>query len=179
MVKKIAITGTHGAGKTTLCFMMAGYYKKLGYNVNVVQEVARKCPFPINENMSEEAVLWIYHEHVKTELEVSRNHDIVISDRTFYDSFIYGRYFDIKSQNLFMLDNCVYNQLLSYNKIFLVTPDIPVKGDGTRMVDKKMQMDVHENFLSAFKDVDYTSILSTEIFDMRETWQSYCTLQQR
>ena len=91
MVKKIAITGTHGAGKTTLCFMMAGYYKKLGYNVNVVQEVARKCPFPINENMSEEAVLWIYHEHVKTELEVSRNHDIVISDRTFYDSFIYGR----------------------------------------------------------------------------------------
>src|SRR6187402_3717402 len=99
MAKLIAITGTHGTGKTTLSFQLAAEYKKLGANVKVIQEVARCCPFPLNEHMTRETALWIYHEHSKKELEACRDHDVVICDRTKFDSFVYAEAMNITFQN--------------------------------------------------------------------------------
>ena len=45
---KIAFIGTHGVGKTTLCYDLAALLKRQGLNVDVVKEVARLSPLPIN-----------------------------------------------------------------------------------------------------------------------------------
>ena len=51
MAKKIAITGTHGVGKTTMAMQMASEIKSgdPSLRVNVLPEAARMCPFPLNK----------------------------------------------------------------------------------------------------------------------------------
>ena len=43
---KVALIGTHGVGKTTLCFELAARLKRRDVNVEMVREVARRCPLP-------------------------------------------------------------------------------------------------------------------------------------
>jgi len=38
---KVAFVGTHGVGKTTLCFDLGAHLKKSGLHVDLVKEVAR------------------------------------------------------------------------------------------------------------------------------------------
>ena len=45
---KVAFIGTHGVGKTTLCYDLAAALKKRDLTVELVREVARECPLPIN-----------------------------------------------------------------------------------------------------------------------------------
>lgn len=49
---KIAVSGTHGTGKTLKMFELAKDYKLKYPNkeVTVITEIARKCPLPINED---------------------------------------------------------------------------------------------------------------------------------
>ena len=43
---KIALIGSHGVGKTTLCFELAAEFKRRGADVEMVREVARSSPLP-------------------------------------------------------------------------------------------------------------------------------------
>ena len=52
---KIAFLGTHGVGKTTLCFDLASRLKRLDMSVDIVKEVARSCPLPINQDTTLDA----------------------------------------------------------------------------------------------------------------------------
>jgi len=45
---KLAFIGTHGVGKTTLCYDLGALLKKRGLHVDLVKEVARLSPLPIN-----------------------------------------------------------------------------------------------------------------------------------
>ena len=56
---KVAFIGTHGVGKTTLAYGLAMRLKQLGANVGFLEEVARRCPFPINEETSLQAQVLI------------------------------------------------------------------------------------------------------------------------
>ena len=46
---KIAFIGTHGVGKTTLCYDVVAALKRRGVNADIVKEVARLSPLPINQ----------------------------------------------------------------------------------------------------------------------------------
>jgi len=52
---KFAFIGTHGVGKTTLCFELAALLKKRDRIVEMVHEVARFCPLPINRDTTIDA----------------------------------------------------------------------------------------------------------------------------
>ena len=52
---KLAFVGTHGVGKTTLCFDLAAQLKRLDLSVDLVKEVARRWPLPINEDTTLDA----------------------------------------------------------------------------------------------------------------------------
>ena len=45
---KLALIGTHGVGKTTLAYEVCSLLKKSHHNVELVAEVARQSPFPVN-----------------------------------------------------------------------------------------------------------------------------------
>ena len=55
---KLAFIGSHGVGKTTLCFDLASRLKRLDMDVDIVKEVARGCPLPINRETTLEAQSW-------------------------------------------------------------------------------------------------------------------------
>ncbi len=85
---KLALIGTHGVGKTTLAFEICSLLKKADYNVELVTEVARHSPFPVNEATTLESQLWILHAQIAAELDASRAPN-VICDRSVLDNYCY------------------------------------------------------------------------------------------
>lgn len=170
---KIAIVGTHGTGKSTLSYLMASHYKKQGQNVKIIQEVARSCPFPINHGMTGEAAKWIYYEHARKELEAVAKHDVVIGDRSVFDSFIYALYFNLL-ESIKDLKVVAFYQLETYDKIIFVRPDITIQTDGIRSIDPEFQNGVDQIFSDIFKHVEHIEIKSSQIFDPEESWKQFC-----
>ena len=86
---KIALIGTHGVGKTTLCYELAARLKRLDINVEMVREVARRCPLPINRETSAEAQEWILHTQMAWEIEATATHELAVCDRSALDNYCY------------------------------------------------------------------------------------------
>lgn len=86
---KIALIGTHGVGKTTLCFDLAARLKRLDHTVDLVKEVARECPLPINRDTTLAAQEWILHTQCARELAASQGNEMVVCDRSILDNYAY------------------------------------------------------------------------------------------
>ena len=86
---KVAFIGTHGVGKTTLCFELAALLKKRDKVVEMVREVARFCPLPINRDTTVAAQSWILHTEIAEELVAENKAEIVICDRSVLDNYCY------------------------------------------------------------------------------------------
>ncbi len=86
---KIAFIGSHGVGKTTLCYGLAARLKRLDVSLEVVHEVARRCPLGINRETTLSAQAWILHTQIAEELVASSRYEVVICDRSVLDNFVY------------------------------------------------------------------------------------------
>ena len=86
---KLALIGTHGVGKTTLAFETCSLLTKSNYNVDLVTEIARKSPFPVNAATTLEGQLWILHAQIAAELEAAQRAPNVICDRAVLDNYCY------------------------------------------------------------------------------------------
>jgi GTPase SAR1 family protein len=86
---KIAMIGSHGVGKTTLCYELAARLKRRNVDVEVVREVARRCPLPINQETTLAAQEWILHTQISWEIEAAATHDVVLCDRSVLDNYCY------------------------------------------------------------------------------------------
>ena len=86
---KIGFIGTHGVGKTTLCYGLAARLKARDVVLDIVHEVARRCPLPINEGTSVAAQSWILHTQICDELVAAARHPVVICDRSVLDNYVY------------------------------------------------------------------------------------------
>ncbi|HEY2739110.1 MAG TPA: ATP-binding protein [Thermoanaerobaculia bacterium] len=86
---KLAFIGSHGVGKTTLCYGLAARLKTRDVAVEVIHEVARRCPLPINEETSVAAQSWILHTQVAEELVAQARYPAVICDRSILDNYVY------------------------------------------------------------------------------------------
>ncbi len=86
---KIAFIGSHGVGKTTLCYGLASLLKARDLSIEVVHEVARRCPLPINEETSVAAQTWILHSQIAEEIQAESRYPVVICDRSVLDNYIY------------------------------------------------------------------------------------------
>lgn len=148
---KIAFVGTHGVGKTTLCFDLAAQLKRLDLGVDLVKEVARRCPLPINEATTPAAQAWILHTQIAEELEAAATYEVVICDRSVLDNYAYlvarvGRQLD--------LDPLVATWIRSYDALFKVPVlDLP-SYDGTRAVSPAFQLEIDaviSQLIDAFK----------------------------
>jgi nicotinamide riboside kinase len=86
---KLALIGTHGVGKTTLAYEICSLLKKADYNVELVTEVARRSPLPVNEATTLEGQLWILHAQIASEIEAAARAPHVICDRSALDNYAY------------------------------------------------------------------------------------------
>ncbi len=136
---KIAFVGTHGVGKTTLCFDLAAQLKRLDLGVELVKEVARRCPLPINEETTPSAQAWILHTQIAEELEAQAIYEVVICDRSVLDNYAYlvaraGRQSD--------LDPLVNSWIRGYDALFKVPVVSLPSYDGTRAVSPAFQLEI-------------------------------------
>lgn len=134
---KVAFIGTHGVGKTTLAYGLAMHLKQLGANVGFLEEVARRCPFDINEGTGLQAQTWILMETIRREIELEKIYAEVVCDRSVIDNYCYLELALGRRQALFDL---VRYWAATYDLLVKV----PVRegflqGDGTRSTDLAFQ----------------------------------------
>jgi nicotinamide riboside kinase len=86
---KVAFLGSHGVGKTTLCYGLAARLKARDLAVEVVHEVARRSPLPINRETSLDAQSWIFHSQVAEEIVAASRYPVVLCDRSLLDNYVY------------------------------------------------------------------------------------------
>jgi nicotinamide riboside kinase len=86
---KAALIGSHGVGKTTLCFGLAARLKARDLSLDVVHEVARRSPLPINQATSVASESWILHTQIAEELIAAARYPVVLCDRSALDNYVY------------------------------------------------------------------------------------------
>ena len=136
---KIAFVGTHGVGKTTLCFDLASQLKRLDLGVELVKEVARRCPLPINEDTTPAAQAWILHTQIAEELEAQASYEVVICDRSVLDNYAY---LVARAGRQSELDPLVGSWIRSYDALFKVPVISLPSYDGTRAVSPAFQLEI-------------------------------------
>ena len=137
---KFAFIGTHGVGKTTLCFELAALLKKRDRIVEMVHEVARFCPLPINRDTTVAAQSWILHTEIAEELVAENKAEIVICDRSVLDNYCYL----LQTGKHAMLEPLVRWWTTTYQLLIKVPIVGSLQFDGLRDVDAAFQSTVDE-----------------------------------
>jgi thymidylate kinase len=130
---KLAFIGTHGVGKTTLCYDLASVLKRQGLNIDMVKEVARLSPLPINRKTSLEAQMWILMSQVAEEIRSSAQHQVVICDRSVLDNYAY---MTLACGRQRPIERFVDYWMKSYDLLFKVPISGSAAADGVRDTDE-------------------------------------------
>jgi thymidylate kinase len=130
---KIAFIGTHGVGKTTLCFDLGAVLKKRGLHVDLVKEVARLSPLPINRKTSLEAQMWILATQIAEEIRSAAHHEVVVCDRSVLDNYAYLVFAAGRQR---WLEPLVNRWMKSYDLLFKVPFAGGATADGIRDTDE-------------------------------------------
>lgn len=136
---KIAFLGTHGVGKTTLCFDLASRLKRLDLGVDIVKEVARSCPLPINRDTTLDAQAWILHTQITEEIASAARYEAVICDRSVLDNYAYLVH---KVGRRIEYDALVRRWVGTYSGLFKVPIVQPPLFDGTRETSRAFQSEI-------------------------------------
>jgi len=155
---KIAFIGTHGVGKTTLCYDLAGVLKKHFASVDIVKEVVRSCPLPINRETTLPAQSWILHTQIAMEIASAAAHQVVICDRSVLDNYAYLRAAVPVPEPT--LDALVDQWMGTYDYLFKVPLAFELRGDGIRDLDRAFQREIDEavDRLLAEKRIGYFAL---------------------
>lgn len=182
-MKKFAIIGTHGTGKTTLAYEVTAELKKIGLHAEMLSEVARRCPFPIHQAVNVKAQMWILTNQIAKELDMERLCDYLILDRNVIDYYVYLMYGNFPKE-ADMLKPLILYHLKSYDMIFTTKFSqkylIP---DGIRDTDPAFQKRIEEILRKFLKEHDIkhvelpeekgATVIIQNIIDKRENLKKY------
>ena len=130
---KLAFIGTHGVGKTTLCYDVVAALKRRGVNADMVKEVARLSPLPINRQTSLDAQTWILSTQVAEEIRSSAQHEVVVCDRSALDNYAYLTFACGRQK---AIERFVDYWMKSYALLFKVPISGEAAADGVRDTDE-------------------------------------------
>lgn len=130
---KIAFIGSHGVGKTTLCYDLASLLKREGVHVDMVKEVARLSPLPINRKTSIEAQTWILMTQIAEEIRSAAYHEVVVCDRSALDNYAYMA---LACGRQKPYERLVAHWMKSYDVLFKVPISGVASADGIRDTDE-------------------------------------------
>jgi thymidylate kinase len=139
---KIGFCGTHGSGKTTALLSLASYLKKLHIDVDVISEVARRCPYPINEDADLRTQIYIFAKMLEN--EVMPNSQILLCDRTLLDVFVYT--YRVDKEIAKSLLPFIMKWVQSYDIIFFLSPKDYDINDGLRSTNKDFRNEIQQIF---------------------------------
>jgi thymidylate kinase len=130
---KVAFIGTHGVGKTTLCYDLAAALKRQGVQVDIVKEVARLSPLPINRQTSLDAQTWILMTQAAEEIRSAAHHEVVVCDRSVLDNYAYMA---LACGRQPAIERFVAHWMKSYDLLFKVPISGAASADGVRDTDE-------------------------------------------
>ncbi len=144
---KLAFIGAHGVGKTTLAYGLAARLKARDVALEVVVEVARRCPLPINEQTTIAAQSWILHTQIADELVAAERYPVVICDRSVLDNYVYLLLAHGREP---ALEAMVDGWMPGYDLLLHVPPvdDGELLMDGTRSTNRGFRDAVEERLLA-------------------------------
>jgi predicted ATPase len=137
---KVIVTGAFSTGKTSLVDALEPALLARGLSVLRLEDVARTCPFPLNEGQTDEASAWLATTQVSRELQAAAaSPDIVLCDRGVPDILAHqedlratGRGGLLETMRQFLERWCgTYSVVLASR----VDPSIPPEEDGLRFAD--------------------------------------------
>jgi len=154
---KVALVGTHGVNKTTIAYELAGVLKRKGQTVELLTEIARECPFPLNEQATREAYQWIIARQVQLEIEKSPRADVLVCDRSVLDNFAYYvRRYGSKGEEAEALGLYCRSWMRTYDLLVRLPVVEALAPDGFRSTDAEFQREIDllcdELFESAYGD---------------------------
>lgn len=165
MSKIIAVSGSHGTGKTTKMNELKNECKNERFGI---VEIARKCPYDVikkdNSTVSYEAQLWILTKQISEELELLTKPYKIFSDRTVIDNLAYtmlGNCHDLGFYNQLEFVKKYIEEINPYEKIYFMSIENNdwLKDDGFRSMDIRLRKDVENNMLYLYKELNLESIL--------------------
>lgn len=144
-MKKIALVGTHGIGKTTIAYELAGAIKRRGERVELITEIARECPFPLNDQATPEAFQWIIARQIQLEIEKAARTDVLICDRSVLDNFAYYiRLYGRRGERYDALSPFCSYWTTTYDLLIRLPLASPPADDGFRSTDLSFQREIDE-----------------------------------
>lgn len=154
---KVALVGTHGVGKTTIAYELGGVIKRRGKTVELLTEIARECPFALNEMASREAHQWIIARQVQLEIEKSLRADVLVCDRSVLDNFAYyARLYGMTGQQPEALGAYCLSWMNTYDLLIRLPVRERLTDDGFRSTNVEFQSDIDrlcdELFESRYND---------------------------
>ncbi len=140
---KVALVGTHGVNKTTIAYELAGVLKRKGRTVELLTEIARECPFPLNEQATRDAYQWIIARQVQLELEKSPRADVLVCDRSVLDNFAYyvRRYGDV-GEEAEALGRYCHSWMRTYDLLVRLPIVEALAADGFRSTNEDFQREI-------------------------------------
>jgi hypothetical protein len=150
---KVALVGTHGVNKTTIAYELAGALKRKGRTVELLTEIARECPFPLNEQATREAYQWIIARQVQLEIEKLPRADLLVCDRSVLDNFAYYvRRFGSTSVEAQALASYCRSWIGTYDLLVRLPIVTELAPDGFRSTDADFQREIDELCDSLFEE---------------------------
>lgn len=138
---KIAFVGSHGVGKTTLCYGLAARLKARDISLELVHEVARRCPLPINEQTNLASQSWILHTQIAEEIVAGSGYPVVVTDRSALDNYVYLL---VAAGRQPMLQGLVDAWMQTYDLLVMVPIVDRPSPDGFRATDPVFQRAIEE-----------------------------------
>ena len=152
---KLAFIGSHGVGKTTLCYGLAARLKARDLAVEVVHEVARRCPLPINEETSVAAQEWILHTQIAEELVAQARYPVVLCDRSLLDNYVYLLLAAGREESL---ESLLAAWMQGYDLLVHVPVVAQPSPDGVRSPDPGFQLAVEERLARELAERDLAAV---------------------
>jgi thymidylate kinase len=162
---KIAFIGTHGVGKTTLCYGLAARLKARDVSLHVVEEVARRCPLPINRGTTVAAQSWILHTQIAEELIAGARYPVVICDRSILDNYVYLL---LSAGRQKSLEQLITFWTTTYDALIHVPIIHDPRPDGMRSTDPSFQRAVEERLMEEMvtRGLEYLELVDRD----RDAW---------
>lgn len=164
-MRKIALTGAHGTGKTTLANELTRRLEPLG-RLRACREAPRLIADSVGDpeffrrgNNSPERQGMIFLEHVLEEQRQAADCDILVTDRTLVDHLAYTAILfpsAERSPEFGVYKRITFETLDQYAAIFKVPIEFPLVDDGVREADVEFQSAIDRKIDDLYEEAGIT-----------------------